>query len=67
MNNKNRLYYLDNTRGFALLGVVIGHIYESNNAFINWIYSFHVPLFFIISGALLYYKDSINKVFLAYF
>lgn len=60
MENK-RLDYLDSARGFALLGVIIGHIYKSDNILITWIYSFHVPLFFIISGSLLYYKDTVNK------
>lgn len=41
--------------------MIIGHIYKGDNPFIIWIYSFHVPLFFIISGSLLYYKDSMNK------
>lgn len=64
LNNNKRLYYLDSARGFALLSVIIGHIYQPNNALITWIYSFHVPLFFIISGILLYYKDTVNKSFL---
>lgn len=59
--DKKRLDYLDSARGFALLGVIIGHIYKSDNVLIRWIYSFHVPLFFIISGSLLYYKDTVNK------
>ena len=59
--DKKRLDYLDSARGFALFGVIIGHIYKSDNVLIRWIYSFHVPLFFIISGSLLYYKDTVNK------
>lgn len=63
MDNSKRLYYLDNARGLSILCVMIGHIYSGDNALITWIYSFHVPLFFIISGALLYYKNIVNKNF----
>lgn len=64
MDSNKRLYYLDNARGLALLGVIIGHIFQYDNILITWIYSFHIPLFFIISGSLLYYKDTVNKNFL---
>ena len=64
MDRDKRLYYLDNARGLALLGVVVGHIFQYDSTLITWICSFHIPLFFIISGALLYYKDTVNKNFL---
>ena len=57
MVSKKRLDYLDISRGIALLFVIMGHIYSSDNIFITWIYSFHVPLFFIISGVLINYKS----------
>lgn len=67
MDDNKRLGYLDNARGLALLGVIVGHIgkiFPHDSILIMWIYSFHIPLFFIISGALLYYKDTVNKRFL---
>lgn len=57
---KRRLDYLDASRGLALLLVIIGHIYNGDNFFIIWIYSFHVPLFFIISGILIKYNKYNN-------
>lgn len=53
---KKKLYYLDITKGFGILLVVCGHIFEGSS-FSKWIYSFHIPLFFIISGFLLKYND----------
>lgn len=53
-----RLLYIDNLRGLAILLVVFGHIIQyvicpdsfDNNHLFRFIYSFHMPLFFIISG-----------------
>lgn len=46
MNRKN---YLDTTKGIGILLVVAGHILNIQGLN-NWIYSFHIPLFFIVSG-----------------
>ena len=55
---KQRLHYLDNLKGFAILMVILGHCvqyriagYEYNLIF-RIVYSFHMPLFFMISGYL---------------
>lgn len=50
-----RLEYVDIMRGGGILLVVIGHIIQFNNApldnpIFEFIYSFHMPLFFFISG-----------------
>lgn len=51
-----RINYIDSLRGFAILLVVVGHLIQFNNSFFldsrlfNIIYSFHMPLFFFISG-----------------
>lgn len=60
---KNRLDYIDLSKGFAIILVVLGHIYK-DNYIRTWLYSFHIPLFFIISGILLNYKDITNNNFL---
>lgn len=52
-----RIKYLDYTKGIAILFIIMGHIYLEGN-FITWIYSFHVPLFFIISGIVMNYDKS---------
>lgn len=50
-----RLDYLDNTKAFAMLMVVLGHCSLVNTypVLYQWIGSFHVPVFFVISGILL--------------
>lgn len=68
-----RLGWLDALKGFAILSVVLGHVllgYTENNMFpevnskmqilMKWIYTWHMPLFFTISGfsfSLSYYKN----------
>ena len=62
MDNK-RIEWIDSARGIAILLVVIGHVlggYTGNyglpqyqriiNLLVDIIYSFHMPLFFMISG-----------------
>lgn len=53
MENTKRIDYLDYIKGFGILLVVLGHIYDISNPIRIWIYSFHMPLFFIISGILI--------------
>lgn len=57
MGNIKRLEYLDYIKGFSILLVILGHIYDSSKFIKIWIYSFHIPLFFIISGALIKYTN----------
>lgn len=50
-----RIDYIDEIRGVAILLVVMGHIIQFNgiktsNPVFEFIYSFHMPLFFAISG-----------------
>lgn len=62
MENIKRLNYLDYAKGIGISLVVLAHIYCFNpdinrELLVVWIYSFHMPLFFIISGMLLKYKN----------
>lgn len=57
MGIKRRLQYIDVARGFGIFLVVLGHTYRGN-VVQNWLYSFHMPLFFFISGWL--YENKIN-------
>lgn len=75
-----RIDYIDEIRGIAILLVVIGHIIQfngisKNNSVFEFIYSFHMPLFFAISGYITQkvthitnakqYKSFIKKKFIA--
>lgn len=55
--NENRLLWIDVLKGIGIIFVAIGHIY-SNEMIFNWIYSFHMPLFFLAAG-LVYKKRPI--------
>ena len=47
-----RVQWIDEVKGVGILLMVIGHVYSDfiPNEFKVWIYGFHMPLFFIISG-----------------
>lgn len=47
-----RINYLDYAKGIAIFGVVFGHVYGFKNIISIWFFSFHVPMFFIVSGIL---------------
>lgn len=47
-----RLRYLDIAKGIGIICVIIGHTVEHGSFLFNVIFSFHMPLFFIVSGIL---------------
>lgn len=56
---KKRIDYLDTAKGIAILLVVAGHTLSNfipGTMIGRWIYSFHMPLFFILSGY--FYRSS---------
>lgn len=56
---EKRLKYLDYARGFSMLLVMYAHFFTVKEAPLRlWIYSFHMPIFFIITGILIYKKNS---------
>ncbi len=59
---KNRIVYLDVAKGLAMLLVIYAHCmyYTGFRSIIGFIYTFHMPVFFLISG----YFLSANKSFL---
>lgn len=64
---KQRLIYLDNLKGFAILLVVLGHCIQAHDIsnsyqfLFRFIYSFHMPLFMMVSG---YFGYKASVVFL---
>lgn len=57
-----RIKYLDSTKGLLILTVILGHIFTKGYLH-DFIYTFHMPAFFIISGILFNYSKSIQKDF----
>lgn len=50
MQKHARLPYVDMAKGFAMILVIIGHCAYSDKLLVGWLYSFHMPLFFALSG-----------------
>ena len=62
--NFKRNIQLDIMKGIGILLVIVGHI-SQNKTLNTWIYSFHIPLFFFVSG-IIYYMANVcgSKEFL---
>lgn len=70
---KKRISYIDILRALAIILVIIGHIPYPNFSpeVKKWIYSFHIPLFFFVSGMTMSFtnyktirlKDNLKKRF----
>ncbi len=63
MNTSKRLDHLDMAKGIGMFFVALGHMEDIYTATRIWISSFHMPLFFIISGILIAVKDEPEKNF----
>lgn len=57
---QGRLHYFDMAKGFGIILVVLGHIEYISDPLRAWISSFHMPLFFVVSGMLICYKSEVN-------
>ncbi len=47
--SRQRKNWIDAIKGIGIILVVIGHVFENQFAY-DWIYSFHMPLFFFAAG-----------------
>ena len=56
MTKSKRIDYLDMAKEIGILLVIIGHISYVSEPVRQYISTFHMPLFFVISGMLLLYK-----------
>ena len=65
MSARKRIEYVDVAKGIAILSVVVGHTfsaYDPGSLLNKFIYSFHMPLFFILSG-FFYRPQEFKKAF----
>lgn len=68
---KKRIEYFDVAKGIGVFFVLLGHLqgpefFQFSPLIIpmcEWIFSFHMPFFFIISGMLIAYKNETEKEF----
>lgn len=50
LNSKQRIQWLDIAKGIAIICTIIGHTVAFGSQTRNLIFSFHMPLFFLLSG-----------------
>ena len=60
---KHRIPYFDYVKGLLIILVVLGHAMPENKIFHIWLYTWHMPAFFIVSGMLLRYSGYVYKPF----
>lgn len=61
--NSHRINWIDMAKGYGIILVILGHLYTGTNRYTDyklgiWIYSFHIPLFFFLSGCVFSNKKS---------
>ena len=62
--NENRISFIDIAKGLGILLVIMGHTVDCTKFIGRFIYTFHMPLFFFLSGYVMsdkYLKDGISK------
>lgn len=57
-----RLDYIDKAKGLLIMLAVVGHIWQAGVVH-NFIYAFHMPAFFVISGMLMRHTKSYEKTY----
>lgn len=60
MNKKRRIQWIDISKGILAICVIFGHSKYVPSEIINFIFSFHIPCFFILSGFLSVYSKENN-------
>lgn len=58
---KKRITWIDMAKGYGIIFVIIGHI--GLGPISDWIYTFHIPLFFFLSGYVFSNKNSFGEFF----
>lgn len=63
MSGKKRITWIDTIKGFAIFLLLFSHSMAEYDLFKNWIFAFHMPIFFFICGYLvnLKYKDGFKS------
>lgn len=56
---KKRLNYIDAVKGFAMFSIILGHLGES--MITRFVFTYHVPIFFIISGLFFTPREGLVK------
>jgi fucose 4-O-acetylase-like acetyltransferase len=60
INQGKRIDYVDFAKGLGILAVILSHCYIPDTYLQKYLYSFHMPLFFFLSG--MFFKDVRAKI-----
>ena len=60
---KNRITYIDASKGVLIILIVLGHVFFKAK-YMNFVYTFHLSSFYIISGILFCYTNKVAQPFL---
>ena len=60
---RERIHYIDVARGIAIILMVLGHLLELETTGRELVFSFHMPLFLIVSGYFFSEKGSFRTLF----
>jgi len=60
MKEYQRIFWIDNLKGIGVIFIIFGHSISCLDFLINYLFSFHVPLFFFIAG-LNFNEKSLNN------
>ncbi len=55
---KQRVGYIDTAKAIGMLLVIAGHIVSSQTPIKQVLYAFHMPLFFLLSGMTIHYRET---------
>lgn len=58
---QKRLDYLDMAKGIGIFLVILGHIEYIQEDTLKWLSSFHMPLFFVVGGILVYLRRDTGR------
>lgn len=59
---QKRIQYIDIAKGICILLVILGHELTWNDALRYFIYSFHIPMFFVLSGMTMHLTHECNRL-----
>ena len=62
MSQSNRILWVDIAKGIGIIMVVFGHMIDGNSKLGMYIWSFHMPLFFFLSGLFMSSTLSLQSV-----
>lgn len=66
MNKEQRINWVDMAKGYGMLLVIFGHMgdFGKYDFIIQWVFSFHIPLFFFLSGFCFKIADKFKTFFM---